>query len=87
MKYDPQLHLLRTVANSIEDQKERQEAVSARFNLYAALEADDRPLAHNWLDALEAAIATAPNVNADSRLFSLAHNAINAIRRGLNASE
>lgn len=83
MKFDPQLHLLRSVANAIEDPKQKSEAVSARFNLYAALEANDKPLARSWLDALEAAITLSPDSAVNARMYGMAQNALDAIRRGI----
>lgn len=81
MKFDPQLHTLRSIANSIEDPRQRQEAQSARFNLFAALEQENSEEAKHWLDALDASIecATIPS----AKLRKTAGDAINAIRRGL----
>jgi hypothetical protein len=80
-KYDPQLHILRSIAGSIEDMRQRQEAQSARFNLYAALEQGDVKAAINWLDALETAfsLATIPNMLARQK----ARDAMTFIREGL----
>lgn len=80
-QFDPQLHILRSIANSLEDDKQRQEAQSARFNLFAALTNADDESARNWLNALEVslALATIPNATARAR----AEAAINAIRRGI----
>lgn len=81
MKFDSQLHILRSIAASIEDARQRQEAQSARFNLYAALEMNDDAEAGNWLEALEAALACAAIPNAHLR--ATAERAILAIRKGL----
>jgi hypothetical protein len=55
-KFDPQLHILRSVANSVQNPKERHEAQSARHKLYQALEAGDAARARDWLDALNVAL-------------------------------
>ncbi len=51
---DPELSLLRAALRCIDDQKLRASADTARFQLFAALEADDRKLAKRWLNALRA---------------------------------
>jgi hypothetical protein len=79
--FDPQLHTLRSIAGALEDPKQKQEAQSARFNLYAALKAGDEAGAKAWLDALETALACATVPNEQIR--AVAERAIQSIRGGL----
>ena len=55
---DPHLHILRSVIRAIDDHHARQEAESARFHLFASLEADNHVAAREWLTALRVALAT-----------------------------
>jgi len=53
---DPQLHLLKSITNQIEDFKVRHQAEGARFNLFTAFETQDPVKARQWLRAMNAAI-------------------------------
>ena len=55
---DPYLHVLRSIAAGIEDEKERQNFETARFNLYAALELSDAEASTAWLTAVTTALRT-----------------------------
>lgn len=81
-KFDPQLHILRSVARSMEDNRQRQEAKSARFNLFAALEQNDRESALTWLEALEVSLKCA-EWSMPAATVASAQRAIAAIRSGL----
>lgn len=81
-KFDPQLHILRSVANALEEPRARQEAQSARHNLFAALEQNDRENALNWLEALEVSLKCAEFSMPPTTVASF-NRAIEAIRSGL----
>jgi hypothetical protein len=81
-KFDAQLHVLRSVAHSLEDLRQRRDAASARNNLFAALAEEDSEAAQNWLEALEVSLRSAsPAVDKQSMLA--ADRSIEAIRKGI----
>lgn len=83
--FDPQLHILRSIANSIADPKERHEAQSARHNLFSALATEDYGATLDWLEALEVAFhsVTTP---LDGTILASADRAIATIRQGVAAA-
>ncbi len=81
--FDPQLHTLRTIASKISDRKQRQEAMSARYNLFAALVAGDNLAAIDWLTALKVALKAA-SPSLDSEALATAERAMEAIREGIS---
>ena len=65
---DPELALLRAIGRSL-DGPLRQKAESARFNLFAAAESTDIPLASRWLEVCSVVLAVAelpPTVRASA---------------------
>jgi hypothetical protein len=77
---DPYLHILRSVATGIEDDKERQNFEAARFNLYAALETGSSEASTAWLDAVVTALRT---LHIDSDLREEGMAAAKKIRKHL----
>ena len=57
---DPQLHILRSITRAVADTRLRHELESARFNLFAALEATNLAAARQWIGALRVSLDTAP---------------------------
>jgi hypothetical protein len=76
---DPPLHILRTIARQLPDPRSRQEAESARFNVYTALEAQNADAVQSWLTALETSIVT--GFSDDHPARDVAQTAITALRR------
>src|SRR5262249_7440434 len=64
---DPELHTLRTLARALPDRHARHDLESARYNLYAALEAGTWPTAIRWCHSLEAAIHAHLSDSAETR--------------------
>lgn len=85
-KFDPQLHILRSIANAAAQPKERHEAQSARHNLFAALEHEDYAAALEWLEALEVALHSLTTPLGGTILAS-ADRAIGTIREALTAQK
>lgn len=58
---DPHLAALRSVANLVKanDSQLGRELESARFNLWRAIEADNKGAARDWLNAVELAVEAA----------------------------
>lgn len=79
---DPELHSLRSIIRTL-DGRERTDAESARFGVYAALEAGDAPLARRWSAALRVAMLALPEDRAHLRGPALA--ALDTIDRALGA--
>ena len=77
--HDPELHLLRSIAKSVEG-RERAEIETARFGVFAAIESGDVDKARRWLTALRVALtAYAPEALAER-----GHAAIDAIEGRLS---
>lgn len=85
-RFDPQLHILRSAANSVADPKERHEAQSARHKLFGALETEDYKAAGDWLEALEVSFRSV-TTPLDATVWKSASGAIAAIRKGLAAQK
>jgi hypothetical protein len=83
MRFDPQLHILRSVLQSLKEPKRRHEALTARHNLFAALEAEKYEEAAQWLDALEVTLENPP---VEGISGTQASKAIIHIRKGLKDS-
>lgn len=81
-KFDAQLHVLRSVANSVTHGVERHEALTARHQLFTALEADNSAAAREWLEALDVALHSLTYPLEDKILGSV-DRAIGTIRNGL----
>lgn len=59
-RIDPELAILRSIGRAAQTAPNgRNDLESARFNLYAAAEQDDRDLAARWLDACRVVIEVA----------------------------
>jgi hypothetical protein len=56
-RFDPELHLLRSVARAIEGPG-RSETEGARFNLWSSLSGGDHDAARRWAIALRVALQT-----------------------------
>ena len=67
---DPELHTLRTVAQSVEGRSGRR-LESARFNLFAALECSDREKAQRWSAALRTALLAEPDLTPELRASAI----------------
>lgn len=80
---DPALHVVRSWVQSL-DGRARQQAESARFQLFAAFEAQDSERAEQWLRALRAAFAAyAPDAPAELELQGYVRDAIADIERAI----
>jgi len=81
-KFDAQLHLLRSAARAATalNMRAGHEAESARFNLFAALQAERTDSARNWLRALEVSLRTA---DLQAEILGPALDAMGEIRAGL----
>jgi hypothetical protein len=77
---DPYLHVLRSIAAGVEDDKERQNFETARFNLSAALETGDTETSNEWLDVVIVGLKT---LHIDSDLREEAMAAAKKIREHL----
>ena len=81
-KFDPQLHILRSVAASLDDPKQRHEAETARFNLFVALREENEASALEWLEALEISLKRAyPELDAGTA--DSVRRAMTKIREGV----
>ena len=86
-KFDPQLHLLRTVVRSLPDARQRHEAETARFHLFAALQTGDTAAANQWLIALQATVQLSNECDVPEPTRSNARAALAAIARSLKCGE
>jgi len=84
--YDAQLHVLRSVARATDDNRQRQEIESARFNLYAALETRDRDAARQWSRALRVALDVLRQTTTQPAAVALALDALDEIEAGITGT-
>lgn len=85
MDYDPQLFILRNCIRAL-PQPARHECETARYKLYASLEADDIAGARRWSEALRISLLAAQGnqpTKIEAELHKAALDALGMITKGI----